>query len=103
NSGIAQPRGGPRSGNTAAARTVGPVGGTLVIGPKKLSTIRHELQQALASTGDDPIRWLEERMAVPECQGTGPSGESEVLQSLYRMLEAGEKATKQKRGASAKK
>jgi hypothetical protein len=74
-----------------------------VIGPKKLSTIRHELQQALASTGDDPIRWLEERMAVPERQGSGPSGESEVLQSLYRILEATETATKSGRRAGAKK
>jgi hypothetical protein len=74
-----------------------------VIGTKKLSTIRHELQQALALTGDDPIRWLEERMAVPERQGPTPSDESEVLQSLHRLLQAKEKATKPKRRARAKK
>jgi hypothetical protein len=56
-----------------------------MIGPKKLSTIRAELQSALAATGDDPIVWLEKRMTSPEHRG---SGESEVLHSLRRFLEA---------------
>jgi hypothetical protein len=59
-----------------------------MIGPKKLRTIRQELQRALAATGDDPIRWLEERMTVPGRQGSVPSGESEILRSLRRILEA---------------
>lgn len=58
-----------------------------MIGPKKLSTIRQELQRALTATGDDPIRWLEERMTVPERQGSVAAGESEVLNSLRRFLD----------------
>ena len=58
-----------------------------MIGPKKLSTIRQELQRALTATGDDPIRWLEERMTVPERQGSVSAGESEVLNSLRRFLD----------------
>jgi hypothetical protein len=37
-----------------------------VIGRKKLSTIRQELQRALAASGEDPIRWLEGRMTGSE-------------------------------------
>jgi hypothetical protein len=59
-----------------------------VIGPKKLSTIRQELQHALTATGEDPIRWLEARMTGPERQGSAGSGESDVLRSLRRFLEA---------------
>ncbi len=71
-----------------------------MIGPKKLRTIREELQRALAATGDDPIRWLEARMAAPEGQGPTVSGENEVLQSLRRLLEAmqGDKRRKQRVG-----
>jgi hypothetical protein len=58
-----------------------------MIGPKKLSRIRQELQRALDATGDDPIRWLEQRMAAPEHQGAS-GGKSEVLHSLRRFLEA---------------
>jgi hypothetical protein len=55
-----------------------------MIGPKKLSTIRLELQNALGTTGADPIVWLEKLMASPEHQG---AGKSEVLDSLRRFLE----------------
>jgi hypothetical protein len=54
-----------------------------MMGPKKLRTIRQELDQALASTGQDPIRWLEKRMTAAE-QATRPS---EVLHSLRRLLD----------------
>jgi hypothetical protein len=74
-----------------------------VIGPKKLSTIREELHRALVATGDDPIRWLEERMAVPERQGAARSGESEVLQSLQRLLEAMESARRKEQRVGTKK
>ena len=57
-----------------------------MIGPKKLSTIGQELQGGLRATGDDPIRWLEERMTVPERQGSVAAGEIEVLNSLRRFL-----------------
>jgi hypothetical protein len=61
-------------------------GGIVVIGPKKLSTIREELEHTFAATGDDPIRWLEQRMAAPAGKKAGAG--SEVLQSLQRLLEA---------------
>jgi hypothetical protein len=74
-----------------------------VIGPKKLSAIRQELRQALAATGDAPIRWLEERMAVPEHQGKADAGESEVLHSLRRILEATDSAKRKTRRAGTKR
>ncbi len=80
-----------------------PVGGTFVIGRKKLSTIRQELDRALAATGDDPIRWLEERMANPKGRGAAASGESEVLHSLRRFLEATGNSRRQKQRAGTKK
>ena len=33
-----------------------------MMGNKKLATIRQELKDALAKEGQDPIRWLEERI-----------------------------------------
>lgn len=56
-----------------------------MIGRKKLSTIRRELQCALAGEGDDPIRWLEQRMTAGR-RGPPARGEIEVLQSLSRFL-----------------
>jgi hypothetical protein len=58
-----------------------------MIGPKKLSTIRQELQLALTGTGDDPICWLEERIAIAARQGSVVAGESEVVNSLRRFLD----------------
>jgi hypothetical protein len=55
-----------------------------MIGTKKLSTIREELNKALASTGDDPIRWLEEQIAAAQQKGSG----TEVLEGLQRILES---------------
>jgi hypothetical protein len=68
-----------------------------VLGSKTLSTIREELRAALAATGDDPIRWLEERMAAPGRQ------ESEVLHSLRRVLEAAGQDRPRKQRAGTKK
>jgi hypothetical protein len=61
-----------------------------MIGPKKLSVIRRELHDALSTSADDPIRWLEERLATPPRRESPGSGEGEVLQSLRRILEAEE-------------
>jgi hypothetical protein len=58
-----------------------------MIGPKKLGNIRQELRRALATTGDDPIRWLEERLSGPKGQGSTAGRGSEVLDSLRRLLE----------------
>ncbi len=74
-----------------------------MIGPKKLRTIRQELQRALTATGDDPIRWLEERMTAPECQGPAASGKSGILRSLRRILEATRKKKHRKQRVGNKK
>jgi len=59
-----------------------------VIGPKKLSSIRQELERAISSTGANPIGGLEERISAREGQGSVVPAESEVLHSLRRVLEA---------------
>lgn len=74
-----------------------------MIGPKTLSTIRQELRHALAETGKDPIRWLEERVAAPRRQGASASGESEVLHSLGRFLETTGKKKQRKQQVGTKK
>ncbi len=64
-----------------------------MMGQKKLSEIRKELQEALSSDGaDDPIRWLEERITASERERPE---KSEVLRSLKRILET--KPAKQNR------
>ena len=57
------------------------------MGPKKLETIRQELRQALAATGDDPIRWLEKRMSGRGGQSPAASESIDVLRSLRDFLE----------------
>ncbi len=74
-----------------------------MIGPKKLSIIRQELQRALTATGDDPIAWLEARMSAPPAQGAAASAENEVLQSLRRVLEAPGSEKRRKPRARTKK
>ncbi len=74
-----------------------------MIGPKKLSTIRQELQRALAATGDDPIRWLEGRMTTPERSGATTSDESDVLGSLRRLLEAPPREKRQRHRVGTKR
>jgi hypothetical protein len=71
-----------------------------MMGPKKLSTIREEIRQAISATGEDPIRWLQQRIAEAERKGTG---EGEVLLSLQRVLEAAPKPSRRKRRPGAKK
>jgi hypothetical protein len=57
-----------------------------VIGRKNLKTIRRELKCALRATGEDPIRWLEARLAALPQQEAAVPGQSEVLRSLCRFL-----------------
>lgn len=40
-----------------------------MIGTKKLSTIRREIEQALACTGEDPIQALERHIAAAKRKG----------------------------------
>lgn len=62
-----------------------------MIGTKKLSTIREEIEQALASTGEDPIKRLERRIALAKRKGDS----TEVIEGLKRFLES---PGKRKRG-----
>jgi hypothetical protein len=56
-----------------------------MIGPKKLSAIRRELEAALTKEGRTPIEWLDER--IRELDGAGPQADGgEVLRSLRRFL-----------------
>ena len=76
-----------------------------MMGPKKLSTIRSELNAALANTGKDPIQWLEDRLRQLEKKRKPVPNESEVLQALRRVLESSTKAkprTKRARGRSSR-
>jgi hypothetical protein len=58
-----------------------------MMGNKTLDTIRKEFGAVLARAGDDPSRWLENRIATAKRHGHG----SEVLEATKRMLERGEK------------
>ena len=70
-----------------------------MIGVNKLSFIRQQLIRALAATGDDPIRWLEERMSAPARKETSQSGESEVMKALRRILSASDSPRRARRRA----
>ncbi len=71
-----------------------------MIGQKKLSTIRAEVRHALAAEGD-PLEWLERLTTSREGKNARATGESEIVQTLRRLLEASEKP--RKRCACAKK
>jgi hypothetical protein len=55
-----------------------------MIGTKKLSTIRNEIEKALASTGADPIERLERRIASAKRKGD----RTEVMEGLKQFLES---------------
>ena len=55
-----------------------------MIGAKKLSTIREEIEQALASSGADPIQRLERLIASAKRKGD----RTEVMEGLKRFLES---------------
>ena len=59
-----------------------------MMGPKKLSTIRSEIEAALAETGKDPIQWLEDRIQELQKQPTRHQKKgTEILQMIRRVLE----------------
>ena len=58
-----------------------------MIGTKKLSTIRQEMEQALASAGEDPIQRLERQIASAKRKGN----RTEVMEGLKRFLEPSRK------------
>jgi hypothetical protein len=55
-----------------------------MIGTKRLSTIREEIEKALASSGDDPIHRLERLIASAKRKGDS----TEVMEDLKRFLES---------------
>jgi hypothetical protein len=63
-----------------------------VIGTKKLSAIRQEIEQAFDSTGDDPIRRLERLIASTRRQGDRTG----VMEDLKRFLESPRKRKQRK-------
>jgi hypothetical protein len=70
-----------------------------MIGPKKLSTIREEIKTTLASTGEDPIQWLERNIASAKRKGEG----TEILEGLQRFLESPPKRKQRTRRVGVKK
>ncbi len=72
-----------------------------MMGPKTLREIREELRRGFGAEGEDPIEWLERIMKDPQYQG--PSGKSEVLESLRRFLERAGKEKRPTRRRGTKK
>jgi hypothetical protein len=60
-----------------------------MIGRRKLSTIRKQIEKALASTGADPIQRLERQIASAKRKGD----RTEVLEGLKRFLESARSGT----------
>jgi hypothetical protein len=69
-----------------------------MIGTKKLSTIREEIEKALASGGGDPIQRLERLIASAKHKGDS----TEVLEDLKRFLESPRKPIRRKHRARPK-
>ncbi len=63
-----------------------------MIGTKKLSTIHQEIEQALASVGEDPIQRLERQIASAKRKGN----RTEVMEGLKRFLEPSRKRKNRK-------
>ena len=63
-----------------------------MIGPKKLSTIRKEIEQAFASPGEDAIQRLERQIASAKRDGDS----TEVMEGLKRFLESPRKRKQSK-------
>lgn len=62
-----------------------------MIGPKKPSEIRRELEAAFAREGKTPIAWLDERIRELERAGAS-AADTAVLQSLRRFIAAGKRS-----------
>ena len=70
-----------------------------MIGTKKLSTIRHEIEQALAATGEDPILRLERQIASAKRKGDS----TEVMEGLKRFLESPRSRKRRRHRVAVKK
>jgi hypothetical protein len=69
-----------------------------MIGTKKLSTIRKQIEKALAPKGADPIQRLERQIASAKRRGD----RTEVLEGLQRFLESPRNWKSDKPGVGAK-
>ena len=69
-----------------------------MIGTKKLSTIREQIEKALAPTGGDPIQRLERQISSAKRKGA----RTEVLEGLKQFLESPPKGRRRKRSAEAR-
>lgn len=69
-----------------------------MIGTKKLSTIRQQIEKALASSDADPIRRLERQIASAKRKGQ----RTEVMEGLKRFLESPRKRKQRKHDVGAK-
>jgi hypothetical protein len=70
-----------------------------MIGTKKLSTIRREIEKALAPAGGDPIQRLERQIASARRKGD----RTEIMEGLKRFLESPRKGKRRKSRAGARK
>jgi hypothetical protein len=69
-----------------------------MIGTKRLSAIRRQIEQALASSGTDPIERLERQIASAKRKGD----RTEVLEGLKRFLESPQERKPGKHGPGAR-
>ena len=69
-----------------------------MIGTKKLSAIRKQIEEALASTDTDPIQRLDRQIASAKRKGD----RTEVMEGLKRFLESSRKRKHRKPGTGAK-
>jgi hypothetical protein len=70
-----------------------------MIGTRKLSTIRTELEAALAPKGADPIQELDRQIALAKRKGES----TEVMEGLKRFLQSPSKRKRRKRRVVAQK
>jgi len=70
-----------------------------MIGTKKLSTIRRQIEEALAPSGGDPIQRLERQIASSKRKGH----RTEVPEGLKRFLESPRKRKRRQDRGKAKK
>lgn len=69
-----------------------------MIGTKKLSTIRQQIETALASPDADPIQRLQRQIASAKRKGK----RTEVMEGLKRFLESPRKGKHHKKDVEAK-
>ena len=81
-----------------ASAIVESLGVAVVIGTKKLSTIRKQIETALAPTDADPIQCREQQIASAKREGE----RTEVLDGLKRFLASPRKRQRRKPGVGAK-